>query len=42
MSVFVWMAKSHIGLAAVKMSTAQKEQTDIGNIGTRKSSVIIK
>ena len=33
---------SHIGLAAIKTTTAQKEQTEIGNIGARKSIIMIK
>ena len=42
MLIFVWTANSHIGLAAVKTTTAQEEQAEIGNIGARKSTIIIE
>ena len=41
MSIFAWNATSQISLATVKSTAAQKEQTEIGNIGTRKSTIII-
>ena len=42
MLIFVSTATSHISLATVKTTTAQEEQTEIGDIGARKSTTIIK